>query len=117
MSLKKRLLAGLLIVAVCVSAALLLTQRSRPTLMYQGKSVEDWSMQLYLSQDQGARDAASAALKTLGPKAVPDVMRMLRNKDPFIRRQAWLFAPKVPLRLRKEILANVKPLRAGLYHM
>src|ERR1051326_416100 len=117
MSLKKRLLAGSAIVAACVIAGLLLTRRSQPAVIYKGKSVEEWSLQLYLSQDQGARDAASAALKTLGPKAMPDIVRMLRNKDPFIRRQAWSLAPKVPMRFRKGILANVKPPRAGLYHI
>jgi HEAT repeat protein len=117
MSLKKRLPAGLAIVAVCVIAGLLLTRRNHSTLTYQGKSVEEWSVQLYVSQDQGARDAASAALKTLGPKAIPDIIRMLRNKDPFIRRQVWSLAPQVPLRFRKGILANVKPPRAGLYHI
>src|SRR3954464_4789428 len=112
MSLKKRFLAGFGILGVCVIAGLLLTRRIQPTLIYEGKSIEEWSMQLYLSQDQGERDAASAALKRLGPKAVPDVVRMLRNQDPFIRRQVWSLAPKVPMRFRKGILGNVKPPRA-----
>jgi HEAT repeat protein len=42
---------------------------------------------------------------------------MLRNKDPFIRRQMWLWAPKVPMSFRKRILGNVKRPRAGLYHI
>jgi HEAT repeat protein len=74
-------------------------------------------VQLYVSQEETARDAASAALKALGPKAVPDIIRMLRNKDPFIRRQVWSLTPKVPMRFRKGMLANVKPPRAGLYHI
>lgn len=117
MSLKKCLSAGLAILAVCVIAVLLLTRRSQAPVLYQGKTVEEWSVQLYVSLEPGARDAASAALKALGPKAVPDIIRMLRNKDPFIRRQVWLLAPKVPMRFRKGILTNVKPPRAGLYHI
>src|SRR3954452_5699753 len=108
MSLKKPLLAGLAIAAVCAIAVLLMTRRSQAPVLYEGKSVEQWSVQLYISQEQSARDAASAALKALGPKAVPDIIGMLRNQDPFMRRLVWSLAPKVPLRFRKQILTKVK---------
>jgi len=74
-------------------------------------------VQLYLSQDENARHSASAALKELGPKAVPDIIRMLRRKDPFIRRQVWSVAAKLPPQFRKGIVSNVKPQRAGLVHI
>ena len=90
---------------------------SHPGLVYKGKTVEDWSVQLYVSQDQNARNTASAALKELGPKAMPDLNRMLRRKDPFIRRQVWSMAPKLPARFRKGIVSNVNPPRAGLVHI
>lgn len=117
MPLKKRLSAGFAIVAVSVVAVLILMRHSQRPLTYQGKTVEEWSLQLYVSLEQTQRIAASAALKTMGSNAVPDVVRMLRKKDPFFRRQAWAWAPKLPMRFRKEILLKVKPPRAGLYHI
>lgn len=117
MVLKKRWWAIIAVVVVCVIAGLLLMRPSRPGLVYKGKSVEEWSVQLYVSQDEGARNVASVALKELGPKAVPDVIRMLRRKDPFIRRQVWAIAAKLPPQFRKGVASNVKPQRAGLVHI
>ncbi len=117
MALKKRLSLALGIVVVFLFVGPLLTRRNQPAVVYQGKSVEEWSLQLYSSLEQTQRDAASAALKTLGSNAVPDVIRMLRNRDPLIRRQLWVLAPRIPTHLRKGILSNVKPPRARLYHI
>ena len=105
------------IVAVCIAAGLLLTQQSQPRLSYQGKSVEQWSGQLYASVDVGDRNAASAALKEMGPKAVPDLVRMLRRKDPFIRRQVWSLSSRLPIALQRKVLKGVKPLLASFAHM
>jgi len=117
MALKKRWLVIVALVVICVVAGLLLMRPSQPGLVYKGKSVEEWSVQLYLSLDENARHSASAALKELGPKAVPDIIRMLRRKDPFIRRQVWSVAAKMPPQFRKGIVSNVKPQRAGLVHI
>jgi HEAT repeat protein len=114
---KRWLLAIIAVVVICVVAGLLLMRPSHPGLVYKGKTVEDWSVQLYISQDETARNTASAALKELGPKAMPDLNRMLRRKDPFIRRQVWSIAPKLPARFRKGIVSNVNPPRAGLVHI
>src|SRR6266481_8651871 len=117
MVLKKRLLVIVAIVAICIAAGLLLTQQSQPRLSYQGKSVEQWSGQLYASVDEGDRKAASAALKEMGPKAVPDLVRMLRRKDPFIRRQVWSLSSRLPIALQRKVLKGVKPLRAPFAHL
>ena len=117
MVLKKRWWAIGGILVVCVIGGSLLMRPGRPGLVYKGKSVEEWSVQLYVSQDESARKAASAALKELGPKAIPDIIGMLRKKDPFIRRQVWSSAPKLPPEYRKGVLSNVKPERAGLVHI
>jgi hypothetical protein len=79
---KNRWFAIACLALICVLAGLLLMRPSHPGLVYKGKTVEDWSLQLYISQDESGRNAASAALKELGPKAIPDVSRMLRRKDP-----------------------------------
>jgi len=63
MALKKRWLVIVAIAAICIAAGLLLTQQSQPRLTYQGKSVEEWSGQLYASPGENARKSASAALK------------------------------------------------------
>jgi HEAT repeat protein len=117
MVLKKRWLAIIAVVVICVGAGLMLMRPGGRGLVYKGKTVEEWSVQLYLSQDEAGRNAASAALKELGSKAVPDIVRMLHRKDPFFRRQAWSSAPKLPPEFRKGILSNVKPERAGLVHI
>lgn len=114
---RKRWLAILAVVVVLVIAGVLLVRPSQPGLVYKGKTVEEWGVQLYLSQDESVRNAASAALKELGPKAVPDIIRMLHRKDPFIRRQVWLVASKLPPQFRKGVVSNVKPQRAGLVHI
>ena len=117
MALKKRWWAIIGLVVICVVAGSLLMRPSRPGLTYQGKTVEEWSVQLYLSQDESGRNTASAALKELGPKAIPDITEMLHRKDPFIRHQVWSSAPKLPAEIRKGVLSNVKPERAGLVHI
>jgi HEAT repeat protein len=135
MPLKKRWLAILALAAVCVVGGLLLARRSQPLLMYEGKSVEQWSVQLYTGSqglqfytgvqlhgvpevpDQRSRDAAAVALKALGVKAVPGLIQMLREKDPFFRRQMWSLSPKLPLGFRRQIVKRLTPLHAEFAHI
>src|SRR5438105_2151735 len=103
MFVKRRLLIGFAVALICVAGGLFLTWRASEEGRYQGKSVKTWTSQLY-STSQQERDAAVAALKTLGSNAVPDLILVLQSKDSFFRAQAWANAPKLPLRLRLLLL-------------
>jgi hypothetical protein len=78
---KRWLLAIVALVVVCVVGGSLLMRPKQRGLTYKGKTVEEWSVLLYVSQDPSARDAASAALKELGAKAIPDITRAKRIRS------------------------------------
>src|SRR6266576_1042546 len=100
---KKSLLLGLSLVGLCLLATFLVFNRGSKEFRYQGKTVKEWSLQLYMGSDQRARDEASRIFSTIGSNAVPDLIRLLRRQDPFVRRQMWSLAPKLPGAVRRRL--------------
>jgi HEAT repeat protein len=59
---------------------------------YQGRTVAEWIAQMRGQPSQSEQDAVIRALSHLGERAVPAVVLMLRDPDPFARLQAlWAF--------------------------
>src|SRR2546426_808435 len=114
MPLKKRLLIGLAIGAVCGVAAFLIIRRSSELLTYQGKSVKIWSLQLYASPNQSARDEAVAAFKSMGSNAVPVLIKLLAAKERPLSKNIWSHASGIPLKTRRIILQQVAPPNAAV---
>jgi HEAT repeat protein len=71
--------------------------------LYQGRTVAQWMTQLQGQPSDSEKQAVVDALRHFGPRAVPAVVLMLRDSDPFARLQAlWAFlvigpAPKEAL--------------------
>ena len=112
---KKSLLSGRdrLRVAGCVSGMLvgilvcLVYWRSSPGLLYHGKSIKVWAAQLYAPGPE-RRDEAAAAFKTMGPQAVPELIRMLQAQDSFFRHLAWNLPQALPQRFKLFMVRNVR---------
>jgi HEAT repeat protein len=70
---------------------------------YQGRSVAQWMAQLQGQPSDSERQAVVDALRHFGPRAIPAVVLLLRDADPFARLHAlWAFfvigpAPKEAL--------------------
>ena len=110
---KKRVL--LLALAVLgLALGLWLVGPARGRFIYEGKSLEDWSLQLFGSPSQVERDQAAAAFKRMGAPAVPGLLKLLRTRDPFFRKQVWAATSGLPARVKYKILGRVSPLEAAM---
>jgi len=112
-SVKKRLFALLAVTVFCVMVGMLVFRLESRKLVYQGKSVKTWLLQLS-TPDPKARDEAEAALKALGTNAVPELARLLRADDARWRKLIWSHAARIPRPMRWLVLQRVSPLKAYL---
>ena len=113
---KRKLLIGLAALAACALAAMLIRGRSPNQFLYQGKSVRIWAAQLFSPTPRSCAEA-EAAFKAMGPRAVPDLIRMLQAKDSFFRKTAWSLPRAVPQSLRRFVARNVSMPDAGFLHL
>ena len=109
---KKRLYAVLGFAGLCLLAWILAGtfgfRRAPEALIYHGKSVETWALQLRMS-DPKARDEAVAALKAMGPTAVPGLVRLLQARDSLLRKQAWAAVSWLPAPFQNVVVTKVAP--------
>lgn len=78
---------------------------SRPRergVQFQSKTTAQWSAQVFAPQAQA--DQASAALREMGPAAVPDLVKLLRARDPFLQMQIRAFMRGWPTPVAKFFL-------------
>jgi hypothetical protein len=97
---KRSLLIGLAVIGVAVLAGIPVFRWSPGSAQYQGKAVRAWAAQLY-SPSPPAREEAGAALKSMEPRAVPELIQMLQAKDSVFRKVAWSIPKILPARLRR----------------
>ncbi len=100
---KKRLIIGLAGAGFALAAVFLLFGLSSETSFYQGRSIESWARLAYANDGN-----AMAAFQGMGTNAVPELIRLLNARDPFLRRQLWLLNGKIPSSLRR-ILPRIRP--------
>ena len=74
---RRGLIIGAAVLGVGVVAAIWIGSRGRERLLYQGKPVSAWAAQLTPPGAQ-PREEAAAALKAMGPRAVPELIRCCR---------------------------------------
>jgi HEAT repeat protein len=109
------LLVGLAVIGFCVVVGALISRSHGRNLVYQGKTVRAWLLQLSTS-DPKARTEAEAAFTALGTNAVPELARLLRTDDSRWRKLTWSHARSLPWRLRGPILQRVNSPNAYLIH-
>ena len=109
------LLVGLAVIGFCVVVGALISRSDGRNLVYQGKTVRAWLLQLSTS-DPKARTEAEAAFTALGTNAVPELARLLRADDSRWRKLTWSHARSLPWRLRGPILQRVSPPNAYVIH-
>jgi len=112
---KKRLFIGSAVLAFVVAcSALVILLRKEPG--YQGKSIKSWALQA-LAPQQEARQEAIAAFQQMGPKAVPQLAKLLERKDSLLRRTAWSLALNLPSGPRQRMVKKLQPLEAERVHI
>ena len=109
------LLVGLAILGFCLVVGTLISRSDARSLVYQGKTVKAWLLQLS-TPDPVARTEAEAAFAALGTNAVPELGRLLRTDDSRWRKLTWSHACSLPRRMRGLVLQRVKPPNAYLIH-
>lgn len=112
----KRLYMGFGIAGVCLLAWALAGslgfRRAPESLVYHGKSVKTWALQLTTTETK-SHDEATSALKALGPSAVPGLVRLLQAKDSFFRQQVWVVVPRLSGSFQKIIVNRIDPPNAA----
>lgn len=92
--------AGLLLLLVLVVLLISWWPAPAPTV-YQGRTVTEWSALIFSGEPQ--LDQATAALRALGAKAVPDLVRQLRARDPLLHKQVEALVRRLPLPARRKV--------------
>lgn len=91
----------------------LLTRQATEELVYNGKSLHAWAMQLS-TNDANARAQAADAFHSLGSNAVPGLTKLAQTPDPFLRRQIWAWSLRTPKPVRRFLMNHVQPPKAML---
>jgi HEAT repeat protein len=113
---KKRLLVLLTVTGFCVIVGILISRSNSRNLVYQGKTVKAWLLQLSAPTDPKAHAEAEAAFQALGTNAVTELARLLRADDARWRKLAWSHTGGLPRRVRGQILQRVNSPNAYLIH-
>ena len=109
------LLVGLAILGFCLVVGALISRSDARNLVYKGRTVKAWLLQLS-TPDPVARTEAEAAFTALGTNAVPELGRLLRTDDSRWRKLTWSHARSLPRRMRGLVLQRVNPPNAYLIH-
>jgi HEAT repeat protein len=110
---KKGFIIGLGVAAIFLLVGILARTKPPESLVYQGKTVKGWVVQL-TTPEPNAREQAAAAIKALGSNAVPGLVRLLETRDSFFRKRVWAFASQLPVRVRQVVLPRIRPPDAAL---
>jgi HEAT repeat protein len=110
---KKFLLPGVVAILVNGIAAAIVWQRGR-VLEYQGKTVLQLCQQLGELEPEKKEEAARG-LKSLGKRAVPDLVRLVDYQEPLLRRLARWLAPWMPSSLRSALAGKAVTPKEFLY--
>src|SRR5258708_5022515 len=103
---RRRLSIILALTGLCILAVVLVIRRQADTYVYKGQGLQAWAMQLSAPQP-GAQEAANAAFKSMGSKAVPGLISLLEAKDPGLRRRAWALAKRLPRKWRVAFFRDI----------
>lgn len=107
---------ALAVLGLAVLLAMVLAGRpSSSPIVYQGKSVQAWALQLD-APVKTDREQAQSVFKTLGSNSVPELTQLLKTHESILRSWAWKLFPKLPPRFQQAFLKRVKPPGARQIH-
>lgn len=110
----KTFLFAMLAVALAATLALLIARQSQePELLFDGKLVSSWALQLN-SPSAASRDEAEKEVRNFDTDAVPALVRMLRTPDPILAKPLRVTQPVLPRRLAHALARSVDPFQAPL---
>lgn len=84
---------------------------------YQGKHVREWAAQLYATYEPSGTNAAAAAFRAMGSKAVPALRSLINLHDPLYEKALFKSARYLPARVRVYLFQKLKPGRAIEYRL
>jgi HEAT repeat protein len=108
LAVKKLLIIGGALALVLLIVAVFVFRRPPDAVIYNGKSLKNWALQINAS-DQDSRNQAVAEFRTLGSNAVPGLISLLRTRDSFLRKEIWTVASKTPAPIKNAITTHVRP--------
>ena len=110
----RRRVLGLVILALVLlagSALVFVATHPAPSVMHQGKTLEEWLAQLE-TPDPAARQAANEALRTLDLSSTPALIRALRTGDPWLKKPFLTWRSKLPPALNLRLFRLIQPFAA-----
>ena len=104
---KLLIIAGVLVVASLTIIALLAINRSPDAVVYNGKSIRTWALQMGANDEHLTREATTQ-FQALGSNAVPGLVALLATRDSFLRKGIWTAALKMPAAIRNVVTKQVR---------
>jgi HEAT repeat protein len=104
---KLLIIAGVLVVASLIIIAVFAIKRSPDAVVYNGKSIRTWALQMGANDEHLAREA-TAQFQALGSNAVPGLVALLGARDSFLRKGIWTAALKMPAAIRNVVTTRVR---------
>ena len=106
---KKKLGLWAVVVLALGGLAVLLAVRAAPKgIEYHGRSLLAWCLQLSPASDWGAQQEARSAIREIGPRAVPELTRLLQARDSWAKLQSFRFSGVFPYKSRKYLYERIK---------
>lgn len=106
----KRKAAILLLLVVAATATVVIwKQQATLNYRYQGKSVRDWSLELYASFNPHGTNAAALAFRAMGSNAVPALCALANLREPLHEKAFVKYARRIPAAPRRYLDAKIKP--------
>ena len=99
---RKRIIIGSVAALLAALGLILLTARSPENLVFKGRSVKEWSRLVHANNA-----SAVAAMKEIGPQAVPGLIQLLQKRDGFLHRRIWGLRSKLSPKLQKTVLEKL----------
>jgi HEAT repeat protein len=104
---KLLIIGGVLAIASLIIFAVFGIKRSPDAVVYNGKSLRSWALQMN-ANDEHLRREAMAQFRALGSNAVPGLVATLRARDSFLRKGIWTVALKMPAAIKNVVTARVR---------
>jgi HEAT repeat protein len=104
---KLLIIGGLLVIATLIIIGVFCIKRSPDAVVYNGKSIRTWALQMSANDEHLAREA-TGQFRALGSNAVPGLVALLGARDSFLRQGIWTVASKMPASIRNAVTTRVR---------
>lgn len=115
---RKLIITGIILLALALAAVLLVRDEQQfRRATHDGKTVKEWTIELYQTPDTNPTNPAVRAFLEMGSNAVPALRAVLRSGEPIHERTFVQQARRIPLTARRYLYDKIKPGRTAEYRL